>query len=278
MFTFDESSTEGTLWPPNQSLATPPSPLLHSRPRNPRISIVIPTRNEARNLEVILTTLPDVHEVIIVDGYSVDGTMETALRVMPSVITMTQTRCGKGNALSCGFERATGDIIVMFDADGSADAGEIPRFVDALKEGADFAKGSRFRTGGASEDITPLRALGNAVLSGIANALLGARFTDLCYGYNAFWRDILPILDLPAAGEAAPGVLHWGDGFEIETLLNCRVANAGITVQEVPSIELNRIYGESNLNAVTDGLRVLRTILVEGRRRYHPPVAVAELA
>lgn len=253
-----------------------PSSSFTSRPHTPRISIVIPTRNEARNLEVVLNTLPQVHEVIIVDGHSVDGTLETARRIMPSAITMTQTRRGKGNALSCGFERATGDIIVMFDADGSADAAEIPRYVDALMAGADFAKGSRFRVGGGSEDITRLRSLGNAVLSGIANVLLYARFTDLCYGYNAFWRDILPILDLPAAGESAPHLMNWGDGFEIETLLNCRVARAGIVVQEVPSMELNRIHGVSNLNAVRDGMRVLRTILVETRRRYQPPVALAE--
>lgn len=263
-----------TLFPARR----PPSPSssFGPRPSDPRISIVIPTRNEARNLEVVLATLPPVHEVIIVDGHSVDGTLETARRVMPSAITMTQTRRGKGNALSCGFERATGDIIVMFDADGSADAREIPRFVAALTAGADFAKGSRFRPGGGSEDITRIRTVGNAVLSGIANVLLFARFTDLCYGYNAFWRDILPILDLPAAGESAPHVMNWGDGFEIETLLNCRVARAGITVDEVPSMELNRIHGVSNLNAVTDGIRVLRTILVETRRRYQPPVAVVE--
>ncbi|WEO76154.1 glycosyltransferase family 2 protein [Cryobacterium sp. SO2] len=254
-----------------------PSSFFDSRPRTPRISIVIPTRNEARNLEVILTTLPPVHEVIIVDGHSVDGTLDTAHRVLPSAITLTQTRRGKGNALSCGFERATGDIIVMFDADGSADAREIPRFVDSLTAGADFAKGSRFRAGGGSEDITRLRTAGNAVLSGIANILLRARFTDLCYGYNAFWRDILPILDLPAAGEPAPHLMNWGDGFEIETLLNCRVARAGIVVEEVPSIELNRIHGVSNLNAVSDGLRVLRTILVETRRRYQPPAVIAEV-
>lgn len=226
---------------------------------------------------MILKTLPEVYEVIIVDGYSVDGTLETASRVMPSAITMTQTRRGKGNALSCGFARATGDIIVMFDADGSADPGEIPRFVDALKAGADFAKGSRFRPGGGSDDITRLRTAGNAVLNGIANVLLFARFTDLCYGYNAFWRDILPILDLPPVGDPAPHLMNWGDGFEIETLLNCRVAKAGIVVQEVPSVERNRIHGVSNLNAVSDGLRVLRTILVETRRRYQPPVDVVDL-
>jgi hypothetical protein len=102
--------------------------------------------------------------------------------------------------------------------------------------------------------------------------LFKTRFTDLCYGYNAFWRDVLPVLDLPANNQ--PGVssqdMLWGDGFEIETLLNCRVAATKMHVAEVPSVEKLRIHGVSNLNAMTDGTRVLRTMLVERRRaRQH---------
>ena len=73
--------------------------------------------------------------------------------------------------------------------------------------------------GGGSDDITILRKSGNAGLNGVANALFGTSYTDLCYGYNAFWIDILPVLDLPDTRTPAPpeGML-WGDGFEIETL------------------------------------------------------------
>lgn len=244
----------------------------------PRVSIIVPARNEARNLEVVLPLLPDVHEIIVVDGHSVDGTAEVARRVRPEVEVITQTRKGKGNALVCGFEHATGDIIVMFDADGSADADEIPRFVEALVRGADVSKGSRYMPGGSSEDITFHRNLGNRALNLLTNILLGTRHTDLCYGYNAFWRRILPALDLPPAH--VPGAedrMLWGDGFEIETLLTCRMAENRLRVVEVPSVELPRIHGESNLNAVTDGLRVLRTVLDErtqrwGRRRATPAV------
>lgn len=238
-------------------------------PLEPRISIIVPARNEAKNLEIVLPMLPDVHEIIVVDGHSVDGTPEVARRVRPSVDVITQTRKGKGNALVCGFERATGDIIVMFDADGSADAAEIPRFVDALMRGADVAKGSRFVAGGSSEDITFHRQLGNKGLNVLTNVLLGTRYSDLCYGYNAFWSRILPALDLPPADiDGADGEMMWGDGFEIETLLNCRFAENRLEVVEVPSVELLRIHGESNLNAVTDGLRVLRTVLDERRKRW----------
>ena len=238
------------------------------RSANPRISIVVPAKNEARNLELILPRLPDVHEIILVDGHSVDGTVDAARRVRPDIRVVAQTRKGKGNALACGFAAATGDVIVMFDADCSADPEEIPRFVRALTDGADFAKGSRFRAGGGSADLTWLRRAGNGGLNLLANAVLRTRYTDLCYGYNAFWTDILTDLDLPdpavAALDNAP--MLWGDGFEIETVINCRIAVAGLRVVEVPSYEQLRVHGTSNLNAFSDGLRVLKTINTERRR------------
>src|SRR6478752_5823991 len=239
---------------------------------NPRVSVVVPTRNEARNLEVVLPAIaavrPAVHEIIVVDGNSVDGTIETAQRVLPWVKVITQTRKGKGNAMACGFAAATGDAIVMFDADGSADPAEIPAFVRALVAGADFAKGSRFVRGGGSDDITLLRKTGNAGLNGVANALFGTSYTDLCYGYNAFWADILSVLDLPDISLAPPpqGGMLWGDGFEIETVLNCRVAAAGMKITEVPSMERERIFGQTNLRTFADGTRVLRTLAAERRR------------
>src|SRR5580700_8167761 len=135
-----------------------------SRP-GPRVSVVIPTLNEARNLPHVFARLPDgIHEVIVVDGHSVDDTCAVARRLRPDARVVMQTRSGKGNALACGFAAATGQIIVMLDADGSADAGEIPAFVQALLDGADFAKGSRFAPGGGSSDLTRLRTLGNRVL------------------------------------------------------------------------------------------------------------------
>jgi glycosyltransferase involved in cell wall biosynthesis len=261
-----------------QSCNSAPSPTSSAPARtsmqrngNPRVSVVVPTRNEARNLEIVLPAIaavrPAVHEIIVVDGNSVDGTIETARRVLPSVKVITQTRRGKGNAMACGFAAATGDVIVMFDADGSADPAEIPAFVRALVAGADFAKGSRFVRGGGSDDITLLRKAGNAGLNGVANALFGTSYTDLCYGYNAFWADLLPVLDLPDISLPAPpqGML-WGDGFEIETVLNCRIAASGMTTTEVPSIERERIFGETNLRTFADGTRVLRTLAAEHRR------------
>jgi len=235
----------------------------------PRVSVVIPALNEAANLEHVLPELPTgLHEVILVDGASTDGTCETALRLRPDIRVIRQTRRGKGNALACGFAASTGDIIVMLDADGSADPAEIPRFVDALLAGADFAKGTRFAAGGGSADITRLRSLGNRLLTDFVNVTSHTRYSDLCYGYNAFWAaTCLPVLDLDWCSPAPDdeGRL-WGDGFEIETLINVRIAVAGLKVIEVPSYERSRLHGVSNLNATSDGLRVLHTILSERRR------------
>jgi glycosyltransferase involved in cell wall biosynthesis len=242
------------------------------RSGDPRVSVVVPTRNEARNLEVVLPAIaavrPAVHEIIVVDGHSVDDTVATARRVLPAATVIHQTRRGKGNAMACGFAAATGEVLVMLDADGSADPTEIPAFVAALVAGADYAKGTRFAPGGASDDITRLRRSGNAGLNAAANALFGTRFTDLCYGFNAFWADLLPLLELPDTATPAPrpGGLLWGDGFEIETVLNCRIAAAGLAITEVPSVERRRIFGHTNLRTFADGARVLRTLAAERRR------------
>lgn len=247
----------------------------------PTISIVVPARNEARNLSIVLPELPDVHQIIVVDGHSVDDTVEVAKSVRPGVEVITQTRRGKGNALACGFAAATGDIVVMFDADGSADPAEIPHFVETLVRGADVAKGSRFRTGGGSEDITLIRSLGNHGLNFLTNILLRTSYSDLCYGYNAFWRRLVPLLDLPDPNlaQAEADEMVWGDGFEIETLLTCRFALMDASVVEVPSVERRRIHGVSNLNAVSDGLRVLRTVLSERvqSRGFRQRIADVEL-
>jgi glycosyltransferase involved in cell wall biosynthesis len=239
---------------------------VHPRPTGPpKISIIVPARNEARNLEIVLPTLPLDAEIIVVDGHSVDDTEKVVATIRPDARFVQQTRRGKGNALAVGFAEATGDIIVMFDADGSADPKEITRFVAALVAGADFAKGSRVLAGGGSSDITVLRDLGNKMLTLITNIGFRTRYTDLCYGYNAFWVDVLPYLDLPHPQPVA-AEMQWGDGFEIETLINCRVAAADLNVAEVPSVELLRLFGASNLHAVRDGLRVLKTIGTEWRR------------
>ncbi|MFK4069047.1 glycosyltransferase family 2 protein [Streptomyces sp. NPDC029674] len=222
----------------------------------PPVSVVIPAMNEAENLPYVFKTLPDwIHEVVLVDGNSTDDTVAVARELWPDVKVVRQLGKGKGDALITGFAACTGDIIVMVDADGSADGNEIVSYVSALVSGADFAKGSRFANGGGTDDMTPIRKLGNHVLCSVVNTKFGARYTDLCYGYNAFWRHCLDKIELDCTG------------FEVETLMNIRVVKAGLKVQEIPSHEYLRIHGTSNLRAVRDGLRVLKVILSERSSR-----------
>jgi glycosyltransferase involved in cell wall biosynthesis len=235
----------------------------------PTVSVVIPAKNEAENIPLVFAGLPKgLHEVILVDGNSSDDTVKVARRLRPDLIVIGQSRKGKGNALACGFAAASGDFIVMLDADGSTDPAEIPRFVNALKEGADFAKGSRFMPGAGSSDISRVRQMGNYWLNKAVNLLYGTRYTDLCYGYNAFRRECLSVINLDPGGDggAELGTMLWGDGFEVETLINVRIAKAGLHVFEVPSFERSRYFGTSNLNAFSDGMRVLRTIHVERKQ------------
>jgi glycosyltransferase involved in cell wall biosynthesis len=223
-----------------------------------RVSAVIPARNEARNLAYVFGRLPaDLHQLVLVDGHSSDDTVAEARRLRPDVEIIHQRGRGKGDALSAGFAACTGNVIAMLDADGSTDPREIPRFLAALCAGADFVKGSRYAQGGGSSDLTPPRRVGNALLCWLVNTLYGTSYTDLCYGYNAFWRRCLPYirLDVP--------------GFEVETLINVRIARAGLVVHEVPSFERPRLEGTSNLKAVRDGLQILRTIGLERLRVSH---------
>ncbi len=235
-----------------------------------RISVVIPARNEARNLPYVLKEIPShVYEVILVDGGSVDDTVAVAYETWPDIRVVQQARSGKGNALAAGFAACRGEYIVMMDADGSMDPTEIGRFVEALDAGADYAKGSRFIAGGGSDDITPLRRWGNRMLNDLTNLLFATRYSDLCYGYNAFQRSCLPALGLPDPYDT--GSARWGDGFEIETLINTRVAKQGLAIREVPSFESSRLFGQSNLRTFRDGFRVLGTILRERVNRSPAP-------
>lgn len=221
----------------------------------PRVSVVIPTLNEEENLRHVLPFVPEwVDEVVIVDGRSTDGTIAEARRLLPEVVVVTDPEPGKGRALMTGFHASTGDILVTLDADGSMDPAEIPRYVYALLAGADFVKGSRFVHGGATDDMSLIRKIGNRGLTEIVRRAYGGRFSDLCYGYNALWRDVLPYLE----GRAP--------GFEIETHMNIRALSAELAVLEVPSFEAERVNGQSNLRTIRDGFRVLRTIVVERGR------------
>lgn len=225
------------------------------------VSVVIPSMNETKNLELLLPKIDPAYEVIVVEGCDLDYTREFVARIDSEAKVVSQSRRGKGNALLCGCENATGKYLVMLDADGSAAPSEIESFIEPLRNGADMAKGSRYLRNGGSEDLTHLRSFGNLGFTLLTNILFRTRFTDLCYGFNAFTREMVPRFNLPDTSDR--GRPQWGDGFEIETLFACRAALSNAKIKEVPSYEYDRVHGVSNLNAWRDGKRVLRTILFE---------------
>ena len=228
------------------------SPSERRLPNRSSVSLIIPAKNEARNLATVLDHLPDcVDEVILVDGQSSDVTQMMALTCRPDIRIIDEPAAGKGNALRAGFNAARNEVIVAMDADGSMLPEEIPQIVYFLDHGFDFVKGSRFVGGGGSLDITPLRKLGNKGLMMLANHFFETQMTDLCYGFFGFRRQYLDHLGLTS------------EGFEIETELTVRAVTSGLRIAEVPSLEMPRRSGSSNLHSVRDGIRVLRTLLQE---------------
>ncbi len=229
----------------------------------PTVTVIIPTHNEARNLPFVLRELPElVTEVILVDGASTDATIEVAMLLRPDVIVLQQPGRGKGDAMRVGVARSHGEIVVLMDGDGSTDPHEIEFFVAALISGnADYVKGSRYLSGGGSEDFTRVRNVGNWLLNSCANLLYRTHFSDFCYGFNAFWRECIPFIPIEC------------DGFEVEAQLNCRAVRSNLRIIEVPSIERPRRHGTSHLMPLRDGWRILRTILRE--RQWQPPRSTA---
>jgi glycosyltransferase involved in cell wall biosynthesis len=253
-------ATANVLNFPNKHLLDAPG--RDGRRSTATVSVIIPTLNESRNIPYVLNTIPHwVDEIIIVDGRSKDDSERVAKVLRPDVRIIEQTRRGKGAALRSGLHAARGEILIIMDADGSMDGGEMGAFKEALLSGADYVKGSRFCSGGGSADITKLRRFGDRGICLLIRLLFGARYTDGTYGYKALWADRLDFIRIDT------------DGFEVELLIDIRAHRSGLRTVEVPCFETHRIHGYSNLNATRDGLRCLRVILRERLRRHPDSVA-----
>jgi glycosyltransferase involved in cell wall biosynthesis len=219
------------------------------------VALIIPTLNEEKNIRTMLRELKQLgyNKILVVDGNSTDGTVGAAKDYGAHVFVQEGT--GKGVALRQAFNHNAidFDFVVVMDADGSMNPKEITLLINALASGVDVAKASRFLPGGFTEDMNMLRGIGNKVFVSLVNMLWSTNYTDLCYGFAAFRKDVIVKL--------CP--LLKSKNFEIEAEVFIKVERLGLTVVEVPSGELRRKHGKSNLHSFKDGFRILRTILAE---------------
>jgi glycosyltransferase involved in cell wall biosynthesis len=205
-----------------------------------RITALICTLNEEESLPHVLPRVPSwVDEVLLVDGRSTDNTVAVARRLRPDVRVVHQPGRGKGDALKCGIEQATGDIVATLDADGETDPRELVRFIEPLIGGCDFAKGSRLAYG-RPRRMSRYRWFGNKVLAWTCNLLYGTRFTDICSGYNAFWRTKFLQLQLTYDPNEV--------GCSMEQQMIVRAKKVRMRIKEVPHATQGRIAGVSAID------------------------------
>ncbi|MCK4634586.1 MAG: glycosyltransferase family 2 protein [Candidatus Aenigmarchaeota archaeon] len=218
-----------------------------------KVSIVIPTLNEEKNLPIVLEELKKmkcINEIIVVDGRSGDRTVDIAKKFGCKVVYDDK---GKGSALRKGMNMASGGVIVNMDADCSMIPKEILLLKAGIEAGYDVCMGSRFIQGGGTEDMPLFRKIGNKFFVLLVNSFWGMNYSDLCYGYRAFRKSAIKDLDLKR------------NGFGIETEISIKAAKKGLKILEVPSFEKSRKYGKGNLRTFKDGWNILKTILGEFR-------------
>lgn len=219
---------------------------------NPKkISIIIPTKNEAEGLQKIIQSLkPFANEIIVVDGHSTDDT-KTIVENEHATYILDHNR-GRGEAVRLGIAAAHNDVIVFFDADGSHDEADIPRLVKPIMKGeVDLVIGSR-RTGG-SFDTEPtisalLRSAGSDVLTYLVNKRFNTAFTDILFSFRALKKMTAQKLTLNS------------NGFSLEQELLVTCLKEGYAIVEIPTREKKRAWGESKLKTIT-GIRLMLDLI-----------------
>lgn len=222
---------------------------------NIKVSIIIPTLNEEKNVAGILEKIigdGKYKEIIVVDGGSSDRTVDICRRYTNRVFT--QTGNGKGDAIREAVKRCREEYVMVIDGDGSHNVDEIDLFIDAFSENADLVKGSRFMRNGYTYDMEAVRKIGNFLFVTLTNIFFRSSFSDICYGFIGFRKNVFYNLRTKE------------NGFAIDTEIIIRSKKKGYKIVEVPSIEYPRNSGKSYLQVLPDGFRIIRVILREAVR------------
>ena len=212
----------------------------------PSVSVILPARNEAASISGVVQgvrrVLPDA-QVLVIDDGSVDETAQLAADAGAQVVSHRRS-IGNGAAVKTGVRAASGDIIVLMDADGQHDPHDIPRLLDAINEGCDMVVGNRSNDAHASVG----RGLANRLYNWLASYMTGQKILDLTSGFRAArverFREFLHLLP---------------NGFSYPTTITMAFFRAGYSVDYVPITAAKRV-GKSHIRPVQDGIRFLLII------------------
>jgi glycosyltransferase involved in cell wall biosynthesis len=218
----------------------------------PRISLIIPARNEADCLPDVLRELPFdmIHEVIVVDGYSTDGTVDVVNALaLPKVKVIAQMGRGFGMAILTGIRRSEGDLITIFDADGSFNPAALPLLLQRINDGYDMVYCSRYMPDSGSDDDTFIRLVGNTIFTFLLRLMFRVQLSDALFYFCMGKKEVYEYIDPRSAD------------FSLCIEVPVKVHRMGFRYTEVPMRERPRAAGESKVNAIWDGIRILKTMI-----------------
>jgi glycosyltransferase involved in cell wall biosynthesis len=220
----------------------------------PSLSVIIPAYNEERTIGTVISKTISIldalnlpYEILVVDDGSTDKTRLIASRYKVTVLS-NEKNYGKGYSLRRAIQNSTGDIIITLDSDGEHQPKEIPDLIEPLFNGTDIVTGSRFLAN-RRQATTKLNAIGNFMFNSIIMALTGKIVTDSQTGFRAIKRNVLESLNLVS------------NGYEIETEITVKGLRNGFVFEEKPITVERRRYNFSKLKLLSDGTKILKTII-----------------